>query len=80
MFLHSALYLMSLPDHISTINHLVVVVLLNDVQFSANIGTSVVDILGIQHIFIHFEMEIHILQRSVSMPFTAPTKIVLASQ
>jgi hypothetical protein len=35
--LHHALYLMSLYNHTFSIYHLVVVVLLNDIQFSVNI-------------------------------------------
>jgi hypothetical protein len=53
---------MSLCNHTFPIYHLVVVVLLNDVQSSPSIRTFIFSVQGIPHLFIGFVAEVHILQ------------------
>jgi hypothetical protein len=52
---------MVLLDHAFFTNHLIVVVLLNDVQFDGSILTIVIIIQGIPQLFTSFVTEIHIL-------------------
>jgi hypothetical protein len=53
---------MSLCNHTFSIYPMVVVVLLNDVQFGADIRTSILSVQGITHLFCVFVAEVRILQ------------------
>jgi hypothetical protein len=61
-FLLYALYLMSLCNHSFPIYHLVVMVLLNDVQPGVSIWTSILSVQGISHLFSGFVANVRILQ------------------
>jgi hypothetical protein len=53
---------MSLCNHTFPIYHLVVVVLLNNVQFGASMSTSIFSVQGIPHLFSGFVADVRTLQ------------------
>jgi hypothetical protein len=61
-FLNHVLYLISLCNHAFFIYHLLVVVLLNDVQLATSIWTSIFSVQDISHLFSSFIADVRILQ------------------